>query len=103
MAFGQMTEEQRAAALEKAREVRSARAELSKKIKSGEVTPQSVLEKRHDDSVVSKMRVSTFLRCIPGIGISKSKQFMEDNGIADTRRLRGLTNAQVDAIFELIA
>ena len=62
-----LSSEQRAAALEKAAEVRKARAELKDQLKSGKTSLAEVLGRAEDD-VVGKLKVSAVLQAMPGIG-----------------------------------
>jgi len=51
-----LSPEQRAAALEKAAEVRKARAELKEQLKSGKTTLAAVLDRAEEDEVVGKLK-----------------------------------------------
>ncbi len=68
MALPQLTEEQRAAALEKAAAARRARAELKERLKRGGTTLAQVLEDAEKDEVLGKMKVSALLEALPGPG-----------------------------------
>ena len=83
-----LTPEQRAAALEKAAEVRKARAELKEQLKQGKTTLAKVLDRAESDDVVGKLKVSAVLQALPGIGKIRATQIMEKLKIADSRRLR---------------
>jgi transposase len=93
-----LSPEQRAAALEKAAEIRKARAELKEQLKQGKITLAAVLE-RADDEVVGKLKVSAVLQAMPGIGKIRAAQIMEKLKIADSRRLRGLGEQQRKALL----
>jgi hypothetical protein len=60
-----LTPEQRAAALEKAAEVRKARAELKEQLKQGKTTLAKVLDRAESDDVVGKLKVSAVLQALP--------------------------------------
>ena len=94
-----LSPEQRAAALEKAAEIRRARAELKEQLKSGKTTLTMVLDRAETDDVVGKLRVSALLQSMPGIGKVKATQIMERLKIAETRRLRGLGDQQRKALL----
>ena len=94
-----LSPEQRAAALEKAAEIRRARAELKEQLKSGKTTLTLVLDRAETDDVVGKLRVSALLQSMPGIGKVKAMQIMERLKIAETRRLRGLGDQQRKALL----
>ena len=98
MALPTLTPEQRSAALEKAAEARKARAELKTKLKDGDVTLSQVLEDGQTNDIVGKMKVSAVLEALPGVGKVKAAQTMEELGISDTRRVRGLGTNQVAAL-----
>jgi hypothetical protein len=94
-----LSPEQRAAALEKAAEIRKARAELKEKLKRGQTTLESVLSRAESDDVVGKLKVSAVLQSLPGIGKIRATQIMEKLKIADSRRLRGLGEQQRKALL----
>jgi len=94
-----LSPEQRAAALEKAAEIRKARAELKDQLKSGKTTLASVLDRAERDDVVGKLRVSAVLQALPGIGKIRANQIMEKLKIAESRRLRGLGEQQRKALL----
>ncbi|AWK72068.1 MULTISPECIES: integration host factor, actinobacterial type [Rhodococcus] len=99
MALPQLTDEQRAAALEKAAAARRARAELKGKLKSGDVTLKQVLSKADVDDIIGKTKVSAILEALPKIGKVKAQEIMANLEIAPTRRLRGLGDRQRDALL----
>lgn len=94
-----LSPEQRAAALAKAAEVRKARAELKEKLKKGELTLAELLDKAESDDVIGKLKVSSVLQALPGIGKVKAVQTMEKLKIAESRRLRGLGEQQRKALL----
>ncbi len=59
--FPQLTDEQRAAALEKAAAARRARAELKDRLKRGGTNLKQVLTDAETDEVLGKMKVSALL------------------------------------------
>jgi len=85
-----LTPEQRAAALAKAAEARTARAELKEKLKMGSVTLAEALAKADSDEVIGKLKVLAMLESLPGLGKVKARRVMEEIGISETRRVRGL-------------
>lgn len=100
MALPQLTPEQRAEAGAKATAARKRRAEISRKLGSGEVTIRSVIEMATGDEALAKMRVSAMIEALPGIGKKKAADLMSRLGIAASRRLKGLGPYQKDALFE---
>ena len=97
-----MTPEQRAAALEKARIVRAKRSEITTKMSMGITSPIEVLD-MVDDPVVGKMKVKSFINAIPGYGKVKTEKLMEELGIPEDRRIRGLGSNQMKSLLEAIA
>lgn len=99
VALPQLTEEQRAAALEKAAAARRARAELKERLKRGGTTLPDVLKQADEDEVLGKMKVSALLEALPGVGKVRAQQTMEKLEIAASRRLRGLGDRQRKALL----
>ena len=99
MPLPSLSPEQRAAALEKAAEIRKARAELKDQLKSGKTSLASVLDRAENDDVVGKLKVSAVLQAMPGIGKIRANQIMEKLKIAESRRLRGLGDQQRKALL----
>lgn len=98
MALPTMTPEQRAAALAKAAEVRTARSELIAAVKTGKVTVAEVIER--SDDIAKKTKVASVLRALPGWGKVKVTTCLTDCGIDEARRFGGLTAGQRDRLRE---
>jgi DNA uptake protein ComE-like DNA-binding protein len=96
----QLDPAQRAAALAKAAEVRQARSEFRNRLKLGAVSLGEALEAGETDDVVGKLKVVALLESLPGVGKVKARRIMEEVGIADTRRVRGLGAQQKAALLE---
>jgi signal recognition particle GTPase len=96
----QLTDEQRQAALAKAAEARRARAELKEKLKMGSLTLSELLAQGDKDDIVGKMKVVAVLESLPGVGKVKARRTMEDIGISETRRVRGLGDQQRAALLK---
>jgi len=90
----QLTDEQRQAALAKAAEARRARADLKEKLKMGSLTLQELLDQSSESDIVGKMKVVAVLESLPGVGKVKARRTMEEIGISETRRVRGLGDQQ---------
>lgn len=99
MALPELTEEQRAAALEKAAAARRARAELKDRLKRGGTNLKEVLASADSDEILGKMKVSALLEALPGVGKVRAQQIMERLEIAPSRRLRGLGDRQRKALL----
>jgi signal recognition particle GTPase len=94
-----LTPEQRQQALAKAAEARRARAELKEKLKMGSLTLSELLAQAENDHV-GKMKVLAVIEALPGVGKVKARRTMDEIGIADTRRVRGLGEQQRKALLE---
>ena len=97
-----LTEEQRRQALEKAAIARRKRAELKEQLKSGRISLRELLE-RTDDEIVGKMKVSTVLESLPGVGRVRARKLMEKLDISESRRMRGLGEKQKKNLLEEFA
>jgi hypothetical protein len=93
-----LTPEQRQQALEKAAEARRKRAELKAQLKSGNTSLATVLA-RDSDETVGKMKVSSVLESMPGVGKVRARKIMEKLDISASRRVRGLGSKQKDALL----
>ncbi|MDJ0925020.1 MAG: integration host factor, actinobacterial type [Acidimicrobiia bacterium] len=89
-----MTEEQRAAALERAAQARRVRAEIKQLLKTGSLTLEDVFARAEEDDLVAGIKVSALVVSMPHMGKVKSKRLLEELRIAENRRLRGLTPRQ---------
>lgn len=98
-----LSPEQRAAALEKAGIARRARAELKERLKLGSITLAEVLKQGESDDLVGKTKVLAVLESLPGVGKVKARRTMEEIGIAETRRVRGLGTQQREALLAAFA
>jgi hypothetical protein len=100
VALPQLTDEQRAAALEKAAAARRLRAELKDRLKRGGTNLKQVLKDAETNEVLGKMKVSALLEALPKVGKVKAQEIMTELEIAPTRRLRGLGDRQRKALLE---
>ncbi len=100
MALPPLTPEQRADALLKAAAARRERAEIKNRLKYSQGSLSDVIKAGQTDDVVGKMRVVALLESLPGIGKVKARSIMEEVGIAETRRVRGLGPHQSKALIE---
>ena len=95
-----LTPEQRAAALEKAKEARAARAEIKGRLKMGTLTLRQALES--DDVNIHKLKVVSLLESLPGVGKVKARKVMDEVGIAPNRRIQGLGSVQRSALLNAL-
>ncbi|KTF04981.1 MULTISPECIES: integration host factor, actinobacterial type [Trueperella] len=101
MALPHLTAEERQAALEKAAVARKRRAEIKAQLKSGERKLSEVLELAKEDAVLAKLKVTSLLQSLPGVGPAKCEAVMEDAKISPSRRLGGLGKHQAHHLVEL--
>ena len=99
MPLPKLSADEKRKALQKAQLMRSKRAELRMKLKSGSLSLQDVLNSK-DDEVVAKMRVASLIQSLPQVGKVTSKKIMEEIGINENRRVQGLGKRQINALLE---
>ncbi|SES40468.1 Ribosomal protein S13/S18 [Pedococcus cremeus] len=99
MALPPLTPEQRAAALEKAAVARRERAAVKNRLKYAQGSLKDVIADGKDNDVVGKMKVSALLESMPGVGRVRARQIMEEVGISESRRVRGLGQNQISALL----
>lgn len=102
MALRLLTDEERAAAREKATAARAVRAEAKAALKDRKITVAKILERAQTEEALSRLKVSDLLESAPGIGKVRSAAIMEEIGIAQTRRVRGLGVHQRKALIEYL-
>jgi len=95
-----LSPEERSAALEKAAAARRQRAELKDKLKMGSINLKELLDQSGGDEVVGKMKVLTVLESLPGVGKVRARRLMEQIGISESRRVRGLGAQQRDSLLK---
>ena len=89
-----LSEEQRRQALEKAAVARRKRAELKEQLKSGRTSLKELLDRTHDE-IVGKMKVSSVLESLPGVGRVRARS-------AEARFRGRLARRQVAAAREAV-
>lgn len=100
MGVPESTPEQRRAALEKAAATRRLRAELKELLKTGSLSLPKLFERADADDMVSGMKVYSLIASLPGVGKVKAGRIMDEIGIADNRRIRGLNDRQRQALLD---
>ena len=98
MALPPLTPEQRAANLEKAAAARRERAEVKNRLKHSGASVLDVLRDGQKNEVIGKMKVSAVLESLPGVGKVRARRIMEELGISESRRVRGLGTNQLAAL-----
>lgn len=99
----QLSDEQRAAALEKAAYARKARAELKERLKMGSITLPELFDQATGDDTIGKMKVLAVLESLPGLGKVKARRLLEECEISETRRVQGLGVNQRRALLDKLA
>jgi len=99
VALPPLTPEQRAEALAKAAEARRERAAVKNRLKNAQGSLSDVISEGKSNGVVGKMKVSSLLESMPGVGKVRARQIMDEVGIAETRRVRGLGANQISALL----
>ncbi|NKE08727.1 MULTISPECIES: integration host factor, actinobacterial type [Kocuria] len=102
MALRMLTDDERAAARQKATAARAVRAEAKAALKDRKITVANILERAQTEEALSRLKVSDLLESAPGIGKVRSAAIMEEIGIAKTRRVRGLGVHQRKALIEYL-
>lgn len=90
MALRPLTEEERAAARDKAKRSRQERAEAKLALKKREVSIGEFLDRADANEALQRIRVEDMLKSIPSIGEIRAASIMRELKIAPSRRLRGL-------------
>jgi guanylate kinase len=98
-----LSDEERAAALAKARISRAHRAEIKSKVRAGELSVEQVLDSSTTDEVLAKMRVVELLESTTGVGKVRALSILDRLGISRTRRIMGLGHHQRAALIKEFA
>ena len=99
MALPPLTPEQRAAALAKAAVARRERAAAKNRLKYSQGSLADVIKEGKDNEIIGKMKVSALLESLPGVGRVRARQIMDEVGISESRRVRGLGANQAAALI----
>ena len=95
MTIPQLTPEQLQAARAAATEARRRRADLKRKVRSGELSLTQALEYACDDEILAHVKVVDLLKALPRVGEKRAAVVMERLDIASNRRIRGLGRHQL--------
>src|SRR5437867_12673794 len=102
MALATRTPEQREQARKKAAEARKKRAEVKGELKSGKRTLADLWRRADNGGTLGKMKVSTVLESLPGVGKVRAQKIMEELDISASRRVRGLGSKQRELLLDKI-
>ena len=94
----EITDEQRLAALEKAKEARRARHSIRAALKAGTLDPVRAIGMQD----ARRMKVRVFLASLPGVGGATADEALRVLGIAPSRRIGGLGCRQVERLTDWI-
>lgn len=94
----EITDEQRLAALEKAKEARRARHSIRAALKAGTLDPVRAIGMED----ARRMKVRVFLASLPGVGGATADEALRVLGIAPSRRIGGLGCRQVERLTDWI-
>ena len=72
---------------------------MREEMKAGKMSMQDVIDKKAED-IVGGMRVKYVLESMPGIGKVRAKEIMDQIGIDENRKVKGLGTRQVAALLE---
>lgn len=97
-----LSNEQKMEGLKKAQEVRACRAKIRAGLKDGSVTVEGLLDKT-DDEIIGKTRVKYVLESLPQVGKITAARIMEEIGIDEVRRLRGLGVRQREELLKRLS
>ena len=92
-----LSDKERAHALELAMKARKRRAVLKARMKSGELAFTDAL----NEEDAKRIEVVSLLKCVPGIGASKAEFIMRLYRISKSRRVGGLGIRQREALVAL--
>jgi len=99
VALPPLTPEQRAAALAKAGVARRERAAAKNRLKYSQGSLADVITEGRGNDIIGKMKVSALLESLPGVGRVRARQIMDEIGISESRRVRGLGANQAAALI----
>jgi len=104
MSLPELTAEQRAESLRKAMDARKARAAMKREITEGQIGIRDVLAYSDlGNEIASRMRCKSLLESMPGIGSAKARRIMEEFGISEARRIKGLGRRQRQMLLDMEA
>lgn len=97
-----LSNEQRMAALAQAAQARSVRAQARADLKAGRLNLVELLAQAADDPRLAGMRVTTVVASLPGFGVVRTAALLQELGISESRRIRGLGPKQRAALLNRI-
>jgi len=101
MSVPELTKEQRIEYLRIAAEQRVKRAAFRNELKEGRITLAEALDMA-DDPVVGKLHVRLLIESLPRCGKAKAQRVMDEIGISQSRRIKGLGTRQRGELLEML-
>jgi len=81
-------------------EARSARVDVQRHLKSGDLSLEDVFQRADSDEAIARTRVKILLQNLPGVGSRGAVNTMEELGIAPNRRVGGLGSRQREELLD---
>jgi hypothetical protein len=103
VALPNRTPEQRQSDLEKAAAARRERAAVKNRLKHAQGSLGDVVLAGQSNDIIGRMKVLALLEAMPGVGKVRARQIMDELGISQSRRVRGLGANQVAALVSRFA
>ncbi len=98
VALPTLTTQQRIDAAARATAARRVRADIRAKVKAGDLRVSDIIELSATNEAVAKLKVTSMLEAIPGVGKAKAANIMDRHAIAASRRIRGLGQHQRESL-----
>jgi hypothetical protein len=95
-----LTPEQRSQALAKAAAARTARKQLLDEVKAEKLSLADVLESADSDGLVKKTKILAIVKALPGVGVVRAAQLLENAQVDPARRVGGLGARQRQALID---
>jgi hypothetical protein len=95
-----LTPEQRSEALAKAAAARTARKQLLDEVKAGKLSLADVLGRADSDELVKKTKILAIVKALPGVGVVRAAQLLENTHVDPARRVGGLGARQRQALID---
>lgn len=102
MGLPALTQQERAAALNKAAAARAARAAAKEQLKAGTLSINELLTAATQDDAIARMKVTELLESLPGVGAVTARNLLQQLGIAASRRVKGLGTRQRLALVDFM-
>jgi hypothetical protein len=102
MPLPSLTPEQRAAALRKAEQYDTTRADVLEALRGGERTLADVLDEGRTNELIGRVKVRDLMLAVPGQRRASVDALLERLDIGDARRVRSLTDTQRGGLLDAV-